>query len=542
MACLDERLHYLQATVDELTRVDAGTVVGAVQVTAKLPGLGACARAEVLAKEPLLPTDPALAAEVSELNRTLITGRTKVIAGRFDESLALAEEVVVAATALDYEPLLARAWLLRGAAHERSGHYDDAVADLERALESALALNMREESAYAASDLVYVVGYQRAEFEEAQRWIPLARALSRAAESQRSRVRYLTHAGTVAYAGGAYEEARSLWEEALGLVQRSPKLDELDLSPILANLGALARHQGRYAAAREYQARVLAITESELGPEHPEMAEALGDLGSIEIAAGSPAEGRDPLERALALATTALGPDHPRLAIYLSNLALIASAQLRYADARGYLERALAIDEATLGPEHPDLAIGHNSLGKVALGEGKREEAREHYGRALSIRERALGPDHPGLIYPLANLGELALLSGDAEGALREFRRAQRIAEGSLEADDPLAAKLSTSLGRTLLEVGDPAAAIGHLERALEIQSEGEVGEVDLADTRFAVARALWELPPGAGRDRSRAVAVAKLSLPAWEGDGERSSAKLRELRVWLEEHVYPDR
>ena len=456
MACLDERLHYVQATVDELTRVDERTVADAVQVIAKLPGLGACARAEVLAEEPLLPADPAIAAEVSALNRALITARAKTSAGRFDEALALAEEVVDGATALDYEPLLARAWLLRGAAHERSGHYDDAVADLERALESALALNMREESADAANELVYVVGYERAEVEAAQRWIPLARALSRAAESRRSQIRYLTHAGTVAYVGGMYEEARSLWEEALELVQRAPTLDQLDLSPILANLGALARHQGRYAAAREYQAQVLAITESELGPEHPEMAEALSDLGAVEISAGSPSEAREPIERAVALAT------------------------------------------------------------------------------------KALGPDHPGLIYSLANLGELALLTGDAKGGLRDLRRAQRIAETSLGADDPLAAKLSTSLGRTLLELGDPAA-LGHLERALKVQSEGEVGEVELAETRFALARALWELPPESGRDRRRAVAVAKLALPAWEGDGERSSAKLRELRAWLMEHARPD-
>ena len=538
MACLDERLHYVRATVDELARVDETTVEDAVRVIAKLPGLEACSRAEVLADEPLLPAAPEVAQQVAELNRTLITARTKVSAGRYDESLTVVEEVVAGATELDYEPLLVRAWFLRGVNHDRDGHYAEAVADLERSLESALALNMRDESAEAATELVFVVGYHKAEVDQAQRWISLARALSRASDSRRFRVRYLTHTGTVAYAGGEYEEARGLWEEALELLERPPASDSLDLLPILGNLGVLARLQGHYAAAREYHMRVLSITERELGSEHPEMAETLNDLAAVSKSEGNVAEAREYLERALAIGTRALGPDHPRLAGILSNLSLAASAELRFAEARGYLERVLAIDERTLGPDHPDLAIGLNNLGKVALSEGKHEEAREHFTRALTIREKALGPEHPGLIYALANLGELAQLTGDGELALQNFGRASVIAGKALEADDPLAAKLSTSFGLALVEEGDPKAAIEHLERALKVQGEGEVGEVELAETRFATARALWELPAGAGRDRGRALALAKLALPAWEADGERSAEKLERLRAWLGEHT----
>ena len=96
-------------------------------------------------------------------------------------------------------------------------------------------------------------------------------------------------------------------------------------------------------------------------------------------------------------------------------------------------------------------AAALTSLGRVAQVEGKLEEARGDYARALAIREKVLGPEHPEVAYALIRLGEVAMAAGEA------------------------------------------GEAIGVLERALRIREASGRDPLNLAEARFALARALWE-------------------------------------------------
>lgn len=53
------------------------------------------------------------------------------------------------------------------------------------------------------------------------------------------------------------------------------------------------------------------------------------------------------------------------------------------------------------------------------------------------------------------------------------------------------------------------------------------------ADSRFALARALWEAPSDAGGDRPRAEELADLAAEACAAAGERAAGNLAELRAW---------
>lgn len=60
----------------------------------------------------------------------------------------------------------------------------------------------------------------------------------------------------------------------------------------------------------------------------------------------------------------------------------------------------------------------------------------------------------------------------------------------------------------------------------------------DLAETRFTLARALWDTPADQGRDRERALALASLARTALAELGEDSRQELEEVETWQREHV----
>ncbi len=85
-----------------------------------------------------------------------------------------------------------------------------------------------------------------------------------------------------------------------------------------------------------------------------------------------------------------------------------------------------------------------------------------------------------------------------------------------------------------------PAEAIAPLERALAIREAGELDVGAVAETRFALARALWD----AGRDRARARRLAATAradyqrLHAQNGkEGRKEDKKSNEVGDWLAAH-----
>jgi hypothetical protein len=76
------------------------------------------------------------------------------------------------------------------------------------------------------------------------------------------------------------------------------------------------------------------------------------------------------------------------------------------------------------------------------------------------------------------------------------------------------------------------------LERALTILTANEADPTELAETRFTLARALWDTGPKAGRYRQRAKTLAGLTHTAYAEAGERSAKPLEEVQAWQREHA----
>jgi tetratricopeptide (TPR) repeat protein/tRNA A-37 threonylcarbamoyl transferase component Bud32 len=535
MACLDERLTHVKATVDVLANADQAVVDKAVQAVTSLPTLERCADIETLTANVRPPDDPEVAERVEQLGVRLAEARALQAAGKYAEGLELANTVVAEAQSLDYEPLMVRAWLAQGILQDKSGEFGEAETTLRRAYEHALGLKMLDEAASASTLLVFVVGSQLARYEDGRRWAEHAKPLARAIGTDEARADYLVHLGLVAYEEGKYPEARGHHEQALAIREKALGPDHPAVGSTHNNLGSDTFSEGKLDEARAHYERALAIHERALGPEHPSVAMAHNNLGNVALDEGKLDEARGHYERALAIREKALGPDHPFVASTHNNLGLVAEREGKLDAARSHHERALAINEKARGSEHPSVAMSLNSLGLVAEWQGKLDEARRYHERALAINEKALDPDHPALGDSHRHLGKLALSGEKFDEARGHYERALAIYEKVLGPDHIEVAYPLTGLGTALLSLGETSEALPHLERALTIRSSNTDDPTNLAQTRFALARALWNAPAEQGRDRDRARELAELARGAYVEAGEKSAVE--EIDIWLGEH-----
>ena len=117
---------------------------------------------------------------------------------------------------------------------------------------------------------------------------------------------------------------------------------------------------------------------------------------------------------------------------------------------------------------------------------GRHAEASRDYETSSRILRAQLGPGHQDLAYPLHGIGE------------------------------------------NLLEAGDASVAIPFLEEALAIRTRGEPHLTLVADTRFALSRALWQ----SVRDRARAQSLAVLAAKTYASGDQ--PAKQDAVTAWL--------
>lgn len=493
MACLDDRLGHLRATVDVLATVDEGGVKKAVGAVLNLPSLDDCADAEALLREVPLPDDPELAAAVEALDARLREATAEQELGHFQAALDLARAVLVESETLAHPPLQVRARVRVGLLEAALGQFPAAKTTLEQAYHAALRLRMFGDAASAADKLVYVYGLGLAKYAEAEAWGPHALSTAALGESEAMQAATLNDLGIVAALQSKHDDAWDYFEQAVAIKRTLYGPDHPLVASSLDNLGNVARIRGDLERARELQTRALTIRETALGPAHPAVANTLGNLGNLAMAEGELAEARRLFEKELVIKCDALGHDHPAVAVTHTNLCTVAAELGELDVARRECERALVINEAAMGLEHAEVALS------------------------------------------LINLGELDLLDAKLDDALARFERARTIQSATLEPDDPARALLAAGLGEVLLRLGRSAEARTLLEQLLPLLERETIDTEDIprlrARARFALARARFAL---AGSDATARAAARELAVGARADLDERYQS---ELDAWLAAH-----
>ncbi len=211
-------------------------------------------------------------------------------------------------------------------------------------------------------------------------------------------------------------------------------------------------------------------------------------------------------EKAAAALLRRLGPGHDRSAAWFYQDR--ANLRQREGDNQRALsddQEALALKQKVLAPSHPDIALSLISIASVDNDLGNHLAALAAADKAVDIFREAYGSSSPQLAFPLGNRGESYELLGRYAEAERDLRKTIDLSAQWVGPDHPWTAYPLTALGKTLILEHHLHEARPILERALRIREQSEPNAELVAETRFALAEARWEL----GQDRTGALTLA---------------------------------
>ncbi|MBN9687362.1 MULTISPECIES: serine/threonine-protein kinase [unclassified Corallococcus] len=564
-ACLDRRRNQLHALTQLLGRgPDPELGAQAVQVAQALPPLEYCADAQALLAAVPPPEDPQTRARVEALQARVDPLAVLHSAGKYQEGLALSEQLLPQVEPLGYAPLQARTLLLRARLQEGAGDYKASEATARQAISVAARGADAVLAAQAWSLVLLLVGPREARLQDAVLLEPLVETVVELSHDDDTRAEFLKTRGMLLDTAGKYAEAKENYDRALAVQEKLFGANHLKVADTLTEVGNVLRHMGRYTEAKARIERALTIQQEVVGPTHLNVARALALLGNVYQEMGEYQEAQRRDEQALGMMEQILGPEHLQTGILLQYLGNVLLDLGEYAEARRRHERSLTLLKKALGPEHPYVSMSLASLGLALAGLGRNEEARVILERALTRQEKGFGPEHPYTAMLFANLGKVLADLGRDEAARALQERAVAALKKALGPTHPIAFNAVSLLGRTLTKLGRYEEAQRQLEHALVLQEESQtqigraepltgLGLLHLArgrpadavpvleqalggptaqadpEIRFALARALWD----SKQDRPRALELATHARERWRLQGH--TPHVTEVSQWLD-------
>jgi tetratricopeptide (TPR) repeat protein/tRNA A-37 threonylcarbamoyl transferase component Bud32 len=225
-----------------------------------------------------------------------------------------------------------------------------------------------------------------------------------------------------------------------------------------------------------------------------------------------------------------LGPGHDRTAAWLyQDRANVRMRRGDYDGAFSDLELALSLKRKVLAPDHPDIARSLLAIAVVQNERGEHDAALVAADKAVEIYRNAYGKESPLVAHPLGDRGESYELLGRYAEAERDLREAADLSGQWVGPEHPWTAYPLTALGKTLIFEHRLREATTVLERALRIREKSELNAELVAETRFALARARWEL----GENRSGAIALAENARDAYRKMPQETK-HAGEVEAWL--------
>ena len=224
---------------------------------------------------------------------------------------------------------------------------------------------------------------------------------------------------------------------------------------------------------------------------------------------------------------------HQRLQCWVeNNVAILYHIQGRYPEAIAAYQRARAIAEASLRADDPDVARPIGNLAMALSEAGRPAEGLAFNQRAVDILRKALGAGHPEVVMHMSNRGEILNALGRYDEARALFNAALAVWNKELPRDHSNVGDSLNGIGASYLGQDEPEPALAPLERALAIREKSGAEPSQIGETRFLLARALWD----SGRDRARAGTLAQAARAAY-GDKAPWRDKVDAIDRWLAQH-----
>jgi eukaryotic-like serine/threonine-protein kinase len=327
-------------------------------------------------------------AEVDRVSERLAAVRALRSAGGWKDALANVKDVVVAANALHYDPLIAEAVYEQANLEFKTGDNIASEADLLAALVTADRGHDDHTRAKALLQLVHVVGTLGRRVSEGHLYARMAEAaIARLGDPPELRADLLTQHGNVT---SLEEPARAIpmMVEALALREKVYGPDDADTAIARSALGGALYEADRYDEARAELEKARAQMIRALGDQHPALAYTLMSLGNVAVQQQKLDEAQTHYEQALAIRERAMGKDSPALGGLVHNLANILFQRERYAEALPMEQRALALMEKQYGATNPVLGAPLTQLGEILIGLDDPAGAVPPLERALALRSK----------------------------------------------------------------------------------------------------------------------------------------------------------
>jgi tetratricopeptide (TPR) repeat protein len=528
--CLTRAYDELDAMLGVFAAADADVVAKAPGASEQLGDPHRCESAspDASGRAAASSATPGLEAELQRIDALLDLGR-------YREANEAIERSLREAMAGDDDSLLARAFLLRGAARYHLGALAGAREDLEQAYWIASERDLPAIAADAARRLVGVIQYDGGDLGEIMLWARHAAAEGAAGGlTTVFHCELLAQIGWVHYQRGTFAEALVYTHAALLLSYVTPSCASgrcVRTANLLGNLGRILTQLGREDGGRLLLEQGLALEIARLGADHPDVASGHTGIADLLHRAGRLDDARTHLQRALEIRERSLGGEHFETMIPLNALALLEGDMGNFAAAQAAMERAAAIVEKSRGPDAPELGVVLSNLGNLHSKRGDPYGDLELQRRAVAILGASV-PDHVMYAATLSNFG-VALVTvrqlAEGEAVLRAAIAARERATGPSDAE--LAISLVT-LGKMLHDSRRFEEAVATLERARGLVGETP-GDYRAGRVDFELGRAHWAMG-----QRERAVWLverARERLAAAESD---NGWLLASTDQWLAEHA----
>jgi tetratricopeptide (TPR) repeat protein len=327
-------------------------------------------------------------------------------------------------------------------------------------------------------------------------------------------IRALMIIGEVNYELGDLPEAKSLFEAAVSLTERSPGLEAAAAVRLYSALGLVLNDLGELHRAMDFQQRALGAAEGTPDVDSTVLARTISNLGVVHYDLGE----RDKAQACQERANKILGSGRETSDAYVvaRRLAVVLYDYGLLRDSRTKLEEAVQYFETKLGVDHPEVGKTLHHLGFVLWDQGDLPEAKGFFERAVSIFKRSYKRPHPAVARTLAGLGMVLMDLGQLDDALAAQEEALAIFQALFGPDHFEVGRTCDKLGFVLRNLQSRVQAREQQERAVHILTKSfganhpelaiplsnlglvlqELGELEEAGARHREALAIFEMYP----------------------------------------------
>jgi len=535
MACLQRSKAELVAIVDLFSgETSASTVERAQSVVSGLPSLARCSDVEDLRAGVPPPEDPAVAKHVEALDAKFAALAVWGRSGRAEEALESIDALLEEAAQTEYLPLMSRAHRTRGRLLEKSGQYEAAAEAIAQAYVTAVEADDDRGALVASTNLAFVYGDRTAKTEDAQIWLDVAGALARRVDpGGEGEAHYLNNLGNVMKIAGRLDEAIAAYDRAAEIYRKEYGEDDSSVAMVLGNSAIALNEHRRPNEAKPRLERALEIETEVYGPDHPRVGMTLTNLGLVLYALHRHPEALEHHTRARDIFAASWGEEHPYFAAALANMGMAMIELHRFDEAEPLLVRSYAIKKAMLGEGHRGLVPQITNLGLLAMRRGDPKGAIGYMQQSRDILVAHHGEEHHFVAMTDSNLGSLYSQIEQYDDARAHIERALAYYHETDGADAPSLAAPLTGMAELEVAMGHDAEAERLYERIIGIEEKHSLPEIELAWSRFSLAKLRAKRPEHAAGSRD----AVERALTVFE---ERDEDRADEARRWLAEHPAP--